>query len=373
MTLLDSPTQPLLTISASIQTAAWQNLSTAAVAWWNTYLNQVCLQTILPWLQTEFNSTASEQDAAWQLVNGTAIALGSRRVILIPSRTIDTSEFQVPQEWVDLPSWAGDYYLAVQVNPDEATVWIWGYATHAQLKQQASYNPSDRTYTLDAHALIRDFDTFQLCPQESVALAPLPPVSDAQAKQLVQRLANPAILLPRLEIPFQLWGALLEQPRWRQQLGQLRLGQSPQPITQLGQWLRNAVDEHWQTLEALLQRSPAIAYQFRQTADVEVPTIQRIKVLDLVDHTVWLFVGLEPEAEGRLAVRVQLRSTEPNSILPTGVTLTLLSSTGEVVQSIVARDRDNGIQLKRFRCSIGTQFKLQIALECVTLTEDFMI
>jgi hypothetical protein len=190
---------------------------------------------------------------------------------------------------------------------------------------------------------------------------------------LVQRLANPAILLPRLEIPFQLWGALLEQPRWRQQLGQLRLGQSPQPITQLGQWLRNAVDEHWQTLEALLQRSPAIAYQFRQTADVEVPTIQRIKVLDLVDHTVWLFVGLEPEAEGRLAVRVQLRSTEPNSILPTGVTLTLLSSTGEVVQSIVARDRDNGIQLKRFRCSIGTQFKLQIALECVTLTEDFMI
>jgi len=24
----------------------------------------------------------------------------------------------VPQEWVDIPEWAADYYLAVQVNPD---------------------------------------------------------------------------------------------------------------------------------------------------------------------------------------------------------------------------------------------------------------
>jgi len=27
----------------------------------------------------------------------------------------------VPQEWVDIPEWAADYYLAVQVNPDSGS------------------------------------------------------------------------------------------------------------------------------------------------------------------------------------------------------------------------------------------------------------
>jgi hypothetical protein len=372
MTLLDVLTQPLLTIPTPIQTAAWQNRSTSAAAWWNTYLNQVCLQTLLPWLRTEYDSTAqaglAHQETAWQLVNGTAIKVGSQRIILIPSRTIDTSEFQVPQEWVDIPSWAGDLYLAIQVNPDEASILIWGYATHAQLKAQGHYEPRDRTYSLDAHQLIRDFSTLRLCPQDRAELAPLPALSATQATQLLKRLSNPDLLLPRLEIPFQFWGALLEQ-----NLEQFRLEQSSvtQAIATLSQWMQNAVDESWQTLDSFL--NPAIAYQFRQTAELEVPTTQRIKVLDLVEQTVWLCVGIEPDEDNRLSIRVQLRATEQGAILPMGITLKLLSNSGEVVQSITARDRDNGIQLKRFRCPIGTEFSLQISFGLITLTEDFMI
>ena len=36
--------------------------------------------------------------------------------MLIPSEAIDDSELEVPQEWVDIPSWAADYYLAVQIT-----------------------------------------------------------------------------------------------------------------------------------------------------------------------------------------------------------------------------------------------------------------
>ncbi|PSO81051.1 MAG: hypothetical protein BRC41_15925 [Cyanobacteria bacterium QH_9_48_43] len=46
----------------------------------------------------------------WEVVNGTAIALSGVRLVLIPSEAADLSELRVPQEWVDIPSWGGDYY-----------------------------------------------------------------------------------------------------------------------------------------------------------------------------------------------------------------------------------------------------------------------
>jgi hypothetical protein len=386
MTFLDVPTQPLLDIPADLQQTAWSDRSSSAPAWWNTYLNQVCLQTVLPWMQSEIDPSAqsfkspSELQNLWQLVNGTALTFASHRVILIPDKTIDTQEFRVPQEWIDIPSWAGDYYFAAQVNPDDASVLIWGYTTHEQLKTQGSYDADDRTYCLEAQALIRDLTVFgvarELCPQEvtRTAVPPLPSLPTAQAEQLVQRLANPAVLLPRLEIPFQLWGAILEAPHWQQQLGSLRLGRvapMASTIAHLSRWLQNTIDQGWQTLDALLD-SPNLAYQFRQTAELGT-AVQRIKVLQLLDQTLWLSVAIEPEGSDRFSIRVQLRSAESDATLPADTMLTLLSNSGEVVQSVTARDRDNGIQLRRFRCATGTQFRLQISVESISLTEAFTV
>lgn len=402
MTFLNIPTQPLLEIPAHLHLTAWHNRSSSTPAWWNTYLNQVCLQTVLPWLQTELGAIAPSRldhhdlQTRWQLVTGTALNLESYRVILIPDKSLDTSELRVPQEWIDLPSWAGDYYLAVQVNPDEATILIWGYTTREQIKTQGKYDAHDRAYCLDAQFLIQDWAVFavarNVCPQEvsRAAIASPPPVSATQAETLLQRLANLEILHPRLEIPFQLWGALLQQPQWRQRLGQLRFKQaSPKSGVQLSQWLQNTFDQSWQSLTSLLGSQPVLDYRFRQ---IDHRAVQRVKVLDLEKQTVCLFVSLEvpdnadretifAEADlkeistsaDRIAVRVHLCSAERNSVLPIGLTLTLLSESGAVVQSIVARDRDDVIQLKRFRCPIGTQFSLQIGLEPICLTENFSI
>lgn len=380
MTFLDVPTQPLLEIPSELHQAAWNNRSSSAPAWWNTYLNQVCSQTVISWLESEFSADVQSVSdrTLWQLVNGTALTLAPHRLILIPDKTIDYSEFRVPQEWIDLPSWAGDYYLAAQVDPDEASILIWGYATHHQLKTQGRYDADDRSYCLDAQSLIRDVSVFtvarELCPQEvtRAELAPLPTIPVAQAEQLLQRLANPSILRPRLEIPFQLWGALLENAQWRQQLGQLRLGRSTSAVVRLSQWLQNTIDQGWQTLETLLGNQPELAYQFRTTAEMSA-AVQRIKVLELGEQTLWLFVGIEPEDNDRFSIRVQLRSAEPDAILPSGVTLALLSTSGDVVQSVAARDRDNGIQLRRFRCSGGTQFSIQISIDSLSLTEEFTV
>ena len=148
MTFSCVPTELSLEISAAVQAEAWQQgqAFSTPTAQWQVYLNHVCLSTFLPWLQREYSSTATsvydatELPALWQFVDGTAIAMGSKRLVLVPTKSLDTSELRVAQEWVDRPEWAADYLLAVQVNPDEQWLNVWGYTTHAELKAHAVYD-----------------------------------------------------------------------------------------------------------------------------------------------------------------------------------------------------------------------------------------
>lgn len=232
---------------------------------WNAILNSICLNAVLPWLKAEYAPQArvwSNISAAlpsfWEIVNGTAIDIGTTRLVLIPSETIDISELRVPQEWVDIPSWAADYYLAVQVNSDQGWVRIWGYTTHQQLKTSGHYDPSDRTYSLDGEDLILDLNVLwvarQLCPQELTrgVITPLPALPLAQAENLLQRLGDPAIATPRLEVPFELWGALLDHGGWRQRLSERRQGLPEQ--WSILQWLQAGISDFaqqigWQRIE----------------------------------------------------------------------------------------------------------------------------
>lgn len=382
-----SPTELVLELPAN-QQQIWQQSQQMAPAhlWWQTYLNQVCLQTLLPWLQAEYAPevapwpNAAALPELWLLVPGTALQLGSKRLLVLPDKTLDTDELRVPQEWVDIPTWAADYYLAAVVDPDDREIWFWGYTTHAQLKTAGQYNPDDRTYVLESQQLIRDLSVLwvvhQLNPEEptQAALAPLPEVSPVQADNLIQRLGNPALQQPRLEIPFPQWGALLADDRRRQQLLQLRSGEGSiaETVVQLGQWLRDQVTAGWQTLESILGPEADLAFSLRQSPGVS-ETTRRAKLLRLEEAQLLLLLELEPEADGRLSIRAQLRPLERTDCLPAGAALNLVSTTGEVAQSVQAREQDNLIQLRRFRCAPGTQFGLQVVLEGVSLTEAFIV
>ena len=67
---------------------------------------------------------------------GSANEIGKLRLILIPTDNLDRSELRVPQEWLDLPTWAGDYSLGVQINLDSQMINIWGFASHQALKDR---------------------------------------------------------------------------------------------------------------------------------------------------------------------------------------------------------------------------------------------
>ncbi|MBD2303876.1 DUF1822 family protein, partial [Nostoc sp. FACHB-190] len=149
----------LLEVTRENQNSAWEQtqfLPTQSTRF-QAYLNRVALLAVLPWLEETWNTTATVQ-SCWELVNGTAINVGEIRIVLIPTEAIDLSEIRVPQEWVDIPSWAADFYLAVQVNVEDGIVRVWGYTTHLELQQQGNYDGRDRSYSLDAEQLTRDIN-----------------------------------------------------------------------------------------------------------------------------------------------------------------------------------------------------------------------
>ena len=162
-------TQLGLEISATVQAQSWNQgkQSLTSAAHWQTYINQMILETFLPWLKTEYESFAQAWPEGvsivplWQVVNGTGITLDplgatEKRLVLIPNVSIEQTEFRVPREWIEIPSWVGDYYLAVAVNPEGDFLRVYGYATHELIRQKGQYDPIDRTYCLSTLELMKD-------------------------------------------------------------------------------------------------------------------------------------------------------------------------------------------------------------------------
>ena len=164
------------------------------------WLNQLCLQTFLPWFGEEIAANAkvapnlNALPSFWEVVNGTAISFDNYRLILIPTLAIDNDELRVPQEWIGIPKWIADYYVAVQVNPDDGYIEICGYTTHQKLKTQGIYDFGDRTYSIESDDLIQDLNvlwvTHQMNSSQNLRaeVESLPPISPTQAENLLERL-----------------------------------------------------------------------------------------------------------------------------------------------------------------------------------------
>ncbi|XWK90502.1 MAG: DUF1822 family protein [Phormidium sp.] len=332
LSVFDS-TEIWLEFSAQQQNQAWEKSQSFSLASsrWNAYLNQICLTAVLPWLQEEYAPKAKvcPNKAAllsfWEVVNGTAIVLDNTRFVLIPGEASDQSELRVPQEWVDIPSWVADYYLAVQVNPDDRCVVIWGYAKHEQLKR-GIYDVRDRTYSLPQENLILDLNVLwvarQLATEEitRAEVTPLAILPQAQAENLLQRLGNSAIIEPRLAVPFELWGALLEHGGTRQQLYSRRMGLQQQSILN---WLRTGVSEiaqqvGWKRIE--LQPGFTGARGVELTEGEAILSRQLQIAGQQYELQVFPLRNLEPQTW-----RFQLQNSAPGGVIPGGFKLRLLT------------------------------------------------
>ncbi len=236
----------------------------------NAYINYLCLHTFLDWLSAEPDLQSNiptvfparqALPSIWSVVNGTAIEIGGTRLILIPSETNPLDELVVPWEWVDIPSWAADYYLAVQMNleSDECWMQIRGFTTYEKLKQSYK-NSLEQTYSVACQDLTASLNVMwiarEVCPPSKPIVASLPSLTTRQLEQLIAQLGTPTPYSPRLEVPFSQWGKLLESDRWRQTLYERReQDNATRSLINLRRWLQNIsepVEEVWSTVESLL-------------------------------------------------------------------------------------------------------------------------
>ncbi|AFZ04145.1 DUF1822 family protein [Calothrix sp. PCC 6303] len=328
-----SPNDLILEIPPTALNQAWtkSQVFSNANSRYQAYMNELCLKAILPWLQEEFTPQAKVSNSTalpsiWEFINGSTIDLDGTKIILVPHESMDLCELRIPQEWVDIPSLIGDYYLGVEIQPEDGFVRVWGYCTHTQIKNQAVYDSRDRTYALAADYMTIDISILaverEFCQQSTrAAINPFPPLPTTQAENLINRLGNPEIISPRLEIPFAIWGALISHSGWRQHLYNRRLGQ-PEQFSVI-QWLQNGVSQAAQQLGW-----DSLNLNFSSAGARSLETAQPITVisrqLTIVGQLYELRIIPQIDEEGTIW-RFELNHTIPGAFIPNDFKLRLLT------------------------------------------------
>ena len=410
-------------VSPEVQLAGWQQSlrQRNGLARHQYYLNYVTLHTFFDWLTHWLDSSQlpalwpSETALAeiWTLTTGSAIQIGDLKVVVVPIEDLERAQLSVPQEWVDSPEWAADYYIGCCLQVDEADDDDWleihGFTTHQQLKVDGVYDRPSQTYRLRIEQLFEDLDALQLTLGATVSaeVPPLLSLSEQDAQRCIELLGQGDIFSPRLhpQVTFEQWACLLANDAWRYQLYQQRIQPARMAsstviaqdrVTQsqdvqeqptqsqttvvsstfnLGEWLQNQFEPVWQGVESLLdpqQQNQVYAFM----AD-EQPTVRRARLIDLEmqlqGQAVTLLVALVPEvgADEKVEVRVQLFPAGGTEHLPAGIRLGLLAQSGRAIAEVVARDRDYCIQLNPFKYRVGRQFRLRLSLgESTIITDD---
>lgn len=376
--LFDNPVQPVLNMPAD--PVQWQRTASVSdpVARWRIYLHQLGLTTLMSWFQEEFTQTVYPWPHAapfdiWHVVDGLVITLGDKRIVVVLSESIDAAELNVPQEWIDLSSWAADYYIAAYVDVDEEQLALWGYASYDMIKHKGIYDQTERAYRLRDIDLVQDFSAFWVAQEieqpKSRPIKPIPDLSPPQAKSLIQRLANVAD--PRLVLPFSQWGALLEHEHWRRQVYQLLQGVAPVSVED---WLENIYEQGWErfdTLEALLPQTQTLRFR-TAVGGTAVLTCGKKIFLNTAPDDLLLMFTVDIEENKRRNIRIQLYPSG-DAMLPNNVMLGLeLSETGELLKSVKAGEHDDYIQIPPFRCSAGQRLRVHIQLADSTCQEEFI-
>ena len=303
-----------------------QNYSTPGASR-RAWINQLCLEAFLPWFKEEMAPDAkvsvnhASLPSFWELVNGTPINFDNYRLILIPTLAVDNDELRVPQEWVDIPELAADYYIAVEVNPDDNLIKIFGYTTHENLKNKGLLDNNDRNYSLESEDLIDDINVLAVAQEFNTSetlraeITPLESIPETQAKNFLERLGNLEVKFPRLEIPFSIWGSLIAQSSWRKKLYAKRQGlPAEQSITQ---WLQSGITNlsqiwGWEKKEFVMasggMRSSASVQGLARELTIADNTYElRIFPRQAGEDIIWRFELRNPVSGGEIPAGFKLR------------------------------------------------------------------
>jgi hypothetical protein len=304
---------------------------------WQQHLNALGLVGFEQWLEERLPGQPIQrlskptETITYLEVNGFTIGLIAVEQVL-------DEVMRMPQIAIEQADLAAHFYLLQEISEEQALVTLRGFCRYDELNRALL----QRLLQGDRYSIPLDF-------------------LDQEPNHLLlycRSLQPSAIPLPARSSP-------LAEP--------VRAGTPTSTSTRLGQWLQNTFDQSWLAIDILLNPEANFALSTRHTAT----GIQRGKLinlgLQLGAQTVALLVTVTTETEGKLGVLVQLHPTGTNPYLMPGVSLSLRSPTGKLLQQVSARSQDNYIQLKRFKGNPGTRFSIAIQLGHETLEEPFEI
>jgi hypothetical protein len=310
---------------------------TSEVQQWQSYLNTLALLGFEQWLSERLAEQSIERSDK-PIESVCYVEVNEFKFCLIAVEHVLDETVQIPQAVVEQPELAAHFYVVHEVSEEQELVTVRGFLRFDELMNY------------------RDRHNCQ--PQDDCYLLPLS-LLDAEPNHLLfycRSLQPTAIALP---IHTSSTAA-----------GQF-LGALTNTTTKLTQWLQDAFDENWQTIDQLINTE---AHLSLSTRSIESGA-RRGKLINLGvqlgQQAVALFVNVTSEAEGKLGVLVQLHPTGEAGYLIPDLKLSLRSQTGKTLQEVAARSQDNYIQLKPFKGLPGTRFSVAIHLGSKTIEENF--
>jgi hypothetical protein len=302
------------------------------------------------------------------------------KIVVIPSDSLDISGISIPREWVDIPQWTPDYYLAAQLDLEQNTILLWGYVHSNTIKQQAVLNHSHQYYTLPLEKMSLDLELFGITQQLVV-----PPQFHQQSfitanslnkKDALEKLSTLSPYSPRLDLPFETWSALISDRQWCQELYQQRClnSLSKSSSTNLLQWLKqevvSTISSGWQELSEVVSASsqtPQLSFALRnENLRLQEDSVKKAKVIDLKlqlhqSTKIILLIAISQKAEDKYSIVAQLHPDTEQKFLSEAIDLELIYD-AKTLQAATSRSQDRYMQIG-FVSPIDTSFKIKITYQ----------
>ncbi|KAM3112610.1 DUF1822 family protein [Phormidesmis sp. 146-33] len=303
---------------------------------WQSYLNALALLSFEQWLSDRLPEHAINRLAQTppnSSIRSCYLEVNGFKFCLIAVEHVLDESVQIPQALVEHPELAAHFYVVHEVSEEQALVMVRGFLRFDELMNyRARYRVQSDFYQLPLSLLDAEPNHLLFyCRSLQPAAIPLP----------VRAASDPSLVT------------------------------LTQTTTKLIQWLQDAFDQNWQTIDQLINPEAYFALTTRSTES----GAKRGKLINLGvqlgQQGVALLVNVTSEAEGKLGVLVQLHPTGEARYLIPDLKLSLRSPTGKTLQEVTSRSQDNYIQLKPVKGRPGTRFSVVIHLDGETIEENF--
>lgn len=150
----------------------------------------------------------------------------------------------------------------------------------------------------------------------------------------------------------------------------------PQNVVNLKRWFENIFDSGWSTIESIFLAEPA--WQFRSAEEGLKQSVERAKLIDFGIKANKAAVGIvvkvshEQNNLDEMKIIVELHPTNGQEYLPSSLHIMILDEEEIAVMEAQAKNNNKKIYFE-FNASIGDKFSVKIALEDISVVENFVV